>query len=272
VNPLQRNLHLKSPKLRHPFRALAGYLLQLSGYSENLLLSRNGYNLPFFRKSNLALTIWSVPDWIDPAEQFASAWLRAGDIVVDAGANIGTFAATSALHVGPMGRVLAFEPHPETFSALMRTIQLNSHLKVDCHDTALSDRSGSARISNIGRKDDCNHLVEEFGDGHDVSVTKLAELMARENLSRIDLLKIDVEGHELSVLKGLEPFEEKVACIHIEILPQTLDRFGSKVSDITVWLREAGFDLYRFAGDKDNLIAINKSATVDRSHLDLEPF
>ena len=271
MNPLQRNIRLNSPKLRHPLRALAGYLLQQSGYSENFSLSCDGYVLPFFRHSNLALTIWSDPDWNDPAEQFASGWLRPGDIVVDAGANIGTFTATAALRVGPHGRVHAFEPHPQTFRAIKRTIQLNRFQNVDCHDMAPSDRSRLARISNLGRKDDCNHLVDEFSEGHDVSLTTLAEFMARENLSRIDLLKIDVEGHELAVLRGLGPFAEKVTCIHVEVLPQTLGRFGSKVSDITSWLHEAKFVLFRFAGDVDNLIAINKSATVDRSQHDLEP-
>ena len=271
MNLLQRLAHSDSPKLRHPFRSAVGYALQRSGFSARFKIARNGYELPFFQFSNLALTLWSAPEWNDPAEKFAARWLKPGGVVVDAGANIGTFTATAATCVGPHGRVHAFEPHPASFSALLQTVQMNRFANVECHHAALSDKTGTLRISNLGRKDDNNHIVEQTFGGIDTPALTLADFIARENFTRIDFLKIDVEGHELAVLKGLGKHAGKVACMHIEVLPQTLARFGSNVSDITGWLKEAGFALFRFAGDADNLVAINKSANVDKTCPDLEP-
>jgi FkbM family methyltransferase len=271
MNLIQRLARSDSPKLRHPFRAAVGYALQRSGFSNRFKIARNGYELPFFQFSNVALTLWSAPEWDDPAERFAAHWLEPGGVVIDAGANIGTFTARAATCVGQNGRVHAFEPHPLTFSALKKTVQMNRFANVECHRAALSDTTGMLRISNLGRKDDCNHIVEQTFGGIDTPALTLADFIARENFTRIDFLKIDVEGYELAVLKGLGKHAGKVACMHIEVLPQTLARFGSNVSGITGWLDEAGFELFRFAKDVDNLIAIRKSANVDKSRLDLAP-
>lgn len=271
MNLIQSIARSDSPKLRHPFRAAVGYALQRSGLSTRFRIARNGYELPFFQSSNLALTLWCAPEWSEPAEKFAASWLGPNQIVMDVGANIGTFTSMAAKCVGPHGQVHAFEPHPVTFSSLQQTVQLNRFWNVGCHHAALSDTTGTVRISNLGRKDDCNHIVGQAHDGIDTPAFTLADFIDRENLRRIDLLKIDVEGHELAVLNGLGKYAGMVACIHIEALPHMLERYGTKLSDLTGWLHQAGFALFRFENDADNLIAIRKSENVDKSRLDLAP-
>lgn len=71
-----------------------------------------------------------------------AAGLRAGDLFVDAGGNIGWFAVVGSKLVGPSGRVLTFEPDPFNVRLLRRNLRLNKCRNVTLHPVALSDRTG----------------------------------------------------------------------------------------------------------------------------------
>lgn len=267
---LKRGNILGSPKLRHPIRAAVGLMLQKTRRSEQFMITHNGYKIPFHADSNLALTLWSVPEFNDPAERFAEAWLKPGDMVIDIGANIGTFAATSSVRVGSNGCVHAFEAHPGTFKLLQRTMQVNDFTNVSCHQLAVSSSPETIRISDLGRKDDSNHIQVSDTRGIEVPATTLAGFIEKVQLTLIDLLKIDVEGHEPAVLAGLASHASKVSCIFVEVLPQTLSRYGSTVEDVTGWLRNSGFELFRLTGDRDNVVAFNRSLNLAPAGLQMQ--
>ncbi len=260
-----------SPKFRHPLRAATGLVLQKLGLSERITLTRHGFRLPFFANSNLALTLWSDRDYHDPAENFASACLRQGDVVIDIGANIGSFAATAAVSVGNTGCVHAYEAHPVTFGLLRRTIEANGFTNVSCHHLAVSDRQGTGFISDLGRKDDSNHILHGGGNGIAVAMTTISAIMEQENLDHVDLLKIDVEGLELAVLSGIGDHAASISCIYVEVLPRTLARYGRSAADVKGWLREAGFELFRVVGDSDNIVAIRPTSKLRTEGLRMEP-
>lgn len=271
---VQRIFRSDSTKLRHPLRAAAGYAMQRTGLSGFLALTRTGYRIPFHANSNLALTLWADPEWDDPAERFAAAFLTPGDIVIDAGANIGTFSSMAATCVGMHGAVHAIEAHPDTFESLRKTIALNRFGNVQCHNLALTAHTGMARISNLGRKDDNNHLVTEAhagAAGVEVRAMTLADLACQFGLERIDLLKIDVEGHEISVLEGLGSHAGQVQCVHVEALDRTLARYGRKLADLRDWFIANGFSLWRMRGDADNLVALRRPPAFLAEQLGLEP-
>jgi FkbM family methyltransferase len=130
----------------------------------------------------------------------------AGGVALDVGANWGLFAHRLARLVGPHGRVHAFEPNPLHTATLARLASRTGNLTV--HLKGASDRSGVARLSvpvHEGRAVSALASLsgEERGESVPVELTTLDAALALAE-SPIDLIKIDVEGHELPALRGAE--------------------------------------------------------------------
>jgi FkbM family methyltransferase len=166
---------------------------------------------------------WGLPLRFDPAEAHGQALLRMGvnDLAttetlfrlmpvggraLDVGANIGHMTSVLAYRAGPAGRVTAFEPHPDTFGQLSGNVALwdpRVAAPVELRQEAASSERGEARLGlpsdherNTGRAS----LEGGAEEGPVVSTVTLDEVVD----GPIDVLKIDVEGHELSALEGAE--------------------------------------------------------------------
>ncbi|HSU65369.1 MAG TPA: FkbM family methyltransferase, partial [Tepidisphaeraceae bacterium] len=134
--------------------------------------------------------------------------IRAGDVVVEAGANIGAHTVYLARETGPQGAVIAFEPQRLVFQTLCANIALNSFTNVICKQSAVGDAPGTllvpsldpARENNFGGLSLLGH-----SHGEPVPVVRLDDL----GLARCRLLKVDVEGMELQVLKGAAKLIER---------------------------------------------------------------
>jgi FkbM family methyltransferase len=128
-----------------------------------------------------------------------------GCVVVDVGASFGFFTLLAARLVGPTGHVHAFEPCAEDAAALRRNLALNDlGERVTVHDAAVSDRAGSAPFVVV-RERGWSHLAQrgrhpEAVATREVAVETLDGLL--DALTRVDLVKIDVEGSEAHVLDG----------------------------------------------------------------------
>jgi FkbM family methyltransferase len=138
------------------------------------------------------------------------AALRPGDHAVDVGANVGPYTLAFARWVGPTGRVLSLEPAPDSFRGLVRHVELNgAGGVVTALRVAASDRAGAARLAVDGFQG-TNHLVghatsaadrADGGRSIEVRTETVDELCERERMDPA-LLKVDVEGAELAVLRG----------------------------------------------------------------------
>ncbi|MCS4434556.1 FkbM family methyltransferase [Aquiflexum sp. XJ19-10] len=131
--------------------------------------------------------------------------VKPGNIVVDAGANIGLISIFCALRAGQNGLVLSFEPHPETYPILKKNIAVNGISQIDAYNKALGSTSGTAKIySNLQINRGAASMVEfqEDSPSFDVEVVSLDSVLKQHLISNLDLLKIDVEGFEMEVLKG----------------------------------------------------------------------
>lgn len=127
--------------------------------------------------------------------------LRPGSWVVEVGANVGTHTLPLARAAGPTGRVIAFEPQRIVFQTLAANVALNSLTNVECRWEAAGAEPGSIVVPTINYESDNNFGGLELGKyatGERVPVTTVDRL----DLPRCDLLKIDVEGMELDVLRG----------------------------------------------------------------------
>jgi FkbM family methyltransferase len=133
--------------------------------------------------------------------------VRPGAVVYDIGANIGFFSLLSARLAGPDGRVEAFEPVPASAMAVRANAALNGFPTIAVHNVAVSDRHGSGTFL-VPVESGWSHLAdrgwhESTRRQLDVALVALDDQIARELLPPPDVVKIDVEGSEIAVLRGL---------------------------------------------------------------------
>ena len=260
--PWRRLVKSDSPKLRRPIKALAGYLLQRSGLSELLRISRGNYKVPFFGKSNVALTLWVDPEYVDRAEEFVTSYLSKGDLLVDAGANIGCISLAGSRVVGDGGRVIAVEAHPRTFRYLKTTVEDNGCKNIECLNVALGSDAGFLEITDEQRRDDSNRVLLDGESGITVRCERLSDIFSEYGVGHVNLLKIDVEGFELQVLRGAEPILDRVDCIYVEVLDHRLRDFGASSVELLALLRVHGFQCFYFEDDRCNVVALAKAASI----------
>jgi FkbM family methyltransferase len=131
--------------------------------------------------------------------------VRPGDTVIDGGASIGLHAAPLAVAVGPAGRVLCFEPLPRTAAALRRTLRLNGLAdRTEVLTVALADKTGVAQlfVSEHGPLSSLFALPDDAGaDAVEVEQRSLDDVLPPG--SRLDVVKLDVEGAEPLVWQGM---------------------------------------------------------------------
>lgn len=135
-------------------------------------------------------------------ESLLNRWRpQSGDTVVDAGAFIGRHTMAYAREVGPSGRVIAIEPHPENFRLLLRNVRQNGYRNVTCVRCALSDYSGEGRLA-YDRETSTGALSPGKARSVAVRVRTLDDLLSELQVPQVDLMKVDVEGAELDLLRG----------------------------------------------------------------------
>ena len=138
-----------------------------------------------------------------------------GDVIVDIGAGRGEDAFAFSRAVGPHGRVLAVEAHPETFLYLRKTCEYNRLENIRVLNLAISDTRGEVLIST-GSDYVANALTAEPSAGsYRVHAETLDNLFDREGIARVDFLKINIEGAETAALRGLVRWYSRVGSVCI---------------------------------------------------------
>jgi FkbM family methyltransferase len=139
------------------------------------------------------------------------ALLAEGDVCVDAGAHVGYFTLIAARLVGPSGRVYALEPDEETYSSLLANVKLNSATNVvaQCVGAGSADRVEPFFAPPLGNTGSAA-FRSRWGDvrpdrptPRQVPVRAISSVLRDDDLPRLRLVKIDVEGYELEALRGV---------------------------------------------------------------------
>lgn len=134
--------------------------------------------------------------------------VRPGWTVVEAGASVGAHTLTFARKVGPRGTVIAFEPQRMLFQSLCANMALNGIANARCRNEALGEVVGTIRVPPVDYNQENNISGLALGgeNGEVVNVATIDDL----NLPKCGLIKVDVEGMELEVLKGAAKTIEKL--------------------------------------------------------------
>lgn len=142
------------------------------------------------------------PDYNREELDFLRSHLPAGGVAVDVGANVGTFALPLARHVGPDGLVIAIEPHPVTHARLRFNRDASGLSQVRLVAAAAGDSDGEVMIETDGDNLGASHIVvgTAGADAFKVPSMRLQAILDQAGATKVDVLKIDVEGFEDRVL------------------------------------------------------------------------
>jgi len=171
-----------------------------------------------------------------------------GSTILDIGANIGYYVLTEAQLIGSNGKILAFEPSPSNVELLRKNIALNNLSGVEVTEAAVSDTSGESALF-LSKESNLNSLhgdavlsPKHVQQAISVKIIDVFEILEAE--TTIDLIRMDIEGHEVSVLNRVADFVER-SKKGPTIIFETHQRAYSQANDITTpigRLLDLGYD------------------------------
>lgn len=182
--------------------------------------------------------------------------VRAGDVVLDIGANLGAYTLLFGQWVGPAGQVYAFEPAPRTRHGLARHVTLNAlDTRVSVRAEAVSGGEGRGHFLAEGERGDNRLVADGMGDTPSIEIaTTSIDAFCRRVGRSPSLIKVDVEGAELAVLQGAR---ETIAAagdrlaLYVEMHPHLWPAFGASRAAMEAELARQGLRAERLDGQPD---------------------
>ena len=219
-------------------------------------------------------TVYFLGEYERIITRIINALVKPGDVCLDIGANFGWYTTLLFRLCGTTGQVHAFEPVPEIFARLEKNIGLTEKAtSVFINNLALGDKPGRARM----------HVFAGLPNGHsslsaqgradyfsvEVSVSTLDAYLNKHELNQVNIVKCDVEGAELQVLRGAQGlFRQAIPPIWImEMSKGTSTSFGHLPNDLIVHMKaQADYEFYRIDELTGALMPFQSFAQEDPLH------
>ena len=270
---------------RNFLKRLWGLLLSKSDESVELAITwYNSIKLTISLDSEISRCVY-VEGVYEPNQfYFLSKFLKKGMVFIDVGANVGLYSLFTSRLVGKTGQVVAIEPSRREFYRLTQNLKMNKTKNIKALKLALGNSNAIKKLNVAVSPYDGHNSFGTFGyettkiDHTEEVVTKtLDKLILETKMKQIDAIKIDVEGAELTVLKGgLRTLKLLKPLLLMELSDRTLRKQGSNSNQIWKLLTRLSYIIYEFnqsSGklrearqkknyDGENIIAIPS----DRSH------
>lgn len=186
-----------------------------------------------------------------PEQRMIQQLLRPGDCFVDVGANLGMLSLLASAQVGPSGRVLAFEPNPRMVDRVTATVANNRIDNLEVVHTAVSDATGTAELHEYGGHPGWGSLSSVGPEGAASTKTYSVPLRSGDALledtdqSQPLVLKIDVEGHEVPVLRSLQgTLTKRAPLVFCEVVDAHQRRAGYSAMEVREQLERHGYSGY----------------------------
>lgn len=201
--------------------------------------------------------------------------VRDGDVVFDVGANRGILTAVMSNLAGAAGSIHAFEPSPEACRLLASTLadRASGGRNVRVTQTAVGDLDGTSTLHTPGSDLEQASLAPQHAGSWSTAgavrtevceVVRLDTYVARHAIEQVDLLKIDVEGAELPVLRGftvgLRTLKPAIVC---ELCGNWTSAFQYVPSQAIAELHALGYDRFFLVTDRGALCPLEDPAVLD---------
>lgn len=229
-----------------------------------------------------------LPEAIDTRLYYFGLWepnitayvvrtLQKGDCFVDIGAHIGYYSLIAASLVGPQGSVYAIESSPATYRSLLRNLDLNSAGNVSARNLAVYDSRKNLKVFRGAENSLLTTTVADkptdarFVFETEVEAAPISEIVPPQDLLRARLIKIDVEGAEWFVVRGMQTLLSEMSRdteIIVEVTPDQMIRQGGDVITFLGMFKEAGFDPYVIPNDYSISAYCGNSSVVEPSRLE----
>lgn len=241
--------HTPFRKGRYRITVLLLPLLRRLGPDMNtrIIQTRYGFRFHIDPADWLGQYVYLTGAYEPPTSDVFRELVKPGHTIIDIGANSGYFSLLSATLVGSRGQVIAFEPIPSVRQALLANIQLNKLENVQVIPSAVSDRADKITIYEgpAGHKG-----ISSIRPIASASRKVLIDTIPLDSLvhefSRLDCVKVDVEGAEFLVLLGMDNLiRTHHPCLIIEFTNEYLKSFGHSVGQMSEWLISRGYRIYR---------------------------
>jgi len=171
-------------------------------------------------------------------------YLKPGMTFVDIGANIGYYSLMAAAVAGPSGRVIAFEPNPVLSAQLKRTVDHNGIRNITVEQLALAEKTGSSLlfVPKESGNNTATMIANDGGRPIEVSVLTLDEYLGQHQISRVNFMKMDVEGFEPKIIQGaLSSIRaKKIDAILCEFCGEWLRSSGTTPRDFYEFMKSLG--------------------------------
>ena len=195
-------------------------------------------------------------DWFEKSDlNLFRSIIRPDDTVFDLGANVGPYSISAASRTG--GKVIAVEPASETFELLNKSA--SQFPNMTAIHTAISDKPGTAFLSHGGSSENFKLSDNNETQGEKVPLVTIDDIAADHGIESVDIIKMDVEGHELKALAGAKKIIVNGSPIIFyevkhgsDLHPELIDAF-----------KDLGYDSYFALPDATTLVKYNKDIPID---------
>ncbi|MEN9573057.1 MAG: hypothetical protein RL514_912 [Verrucomicrobiota bacterium] len=203
--------------------------------------------------------------WLDPASNFGDrllsdgtyepefstamlALLKPGDVFIDLGANEGYFSLLASEAVGAQGKVFVIEPQARLWPVILRNFALNQQLNCTLLPYAVGEEAGFIEMLlypslNTGATTAVPSRRRSLHTRQKASVMPLARMIEAQQITRVAVLKIDIEGFELFALRSLGKHLAAglIDNLIVEMHPAQLEQLGHSVRDVQQLLERSGY-------------------------------
>ena len=183
--------------------------------------------------------------------------IEPGMTVVDVGAHVGLYSLVGSTLVGSTGKVYAFEPEPSNYNLLLKNMKANGLINIVPVRKAVSDKSGATMLF-VNPKASTGHTItahRELMKSISCEMTSLDESLSGQ---RVDFVKIDVEGAEIAVLRGMRRVISENPRIQLlcEFAPDLLSEAEVEPRDLLEQLAAYGFTIYKLDSRRREMVRI----------------
>lgn len=225
------------------------------GIFENncVVTTTDGFDLHVNKTDGISWRIYFTGYHERTVGQVIKDTLKEGDYFVDVGANIGYFSIMASRCVGTTGKVIAFEASPQTSQMLSKNIELNKCKNIEIHNVAIGKEVGVAKLfssgaAHLGQKS----LLASRGGAVEAEVkcVPLSPQTLNADVSRVRLIKIDVEGAEEYVVAGMEDLLNDPGFTGDIILEISPSEISKSVEEFVSPFTSRGFDLFEIPNNQ----------------------